>query len=84
LNWVTTFRTADTPSADRQLAVELSRVELCRYKRGFSGSQCLPHQFIVTVLNDEEDQQTAAAAAECRQRVRLKDENHLSSEFEEI
>jgi len=34
-NWATTFRTADAPSADRQLAVELSWVELCRYKRGF-------------------------------------------------
>jgi len=34
-NWVTTFRTADAPSADRQLADELSWVELCRYKRDF-------------------------------------------------
>jgi len=50
-NWVKTFRTTDAPSADRQLAVELSwvvslctplrrnstqlDVELCRYKRGF-------------------------------------------------
>ena len=39
-NWVTTFRTADVSSADRQLAVELSWVELCRYKRGFSLRKC--------------------------------------------
>ena len=37
-NWVTTFRNADAPSADRQLAVELSWVELCRYKRGLTNN----------------------------------------------
>jgi len=38
-NWVKMFRTTDAPSADQQLAVELSWVELCRFVHLYDATQ---------------------------------------------